>query len=84
MAEIQQHAPMNGVDSTHIAKEMARRWNCHTALLAFAKNIKHACALQANLLSTASDLERRKFIELVYAIYNDQGSVAIEKAQAAS
>lgn len=33
LIDVRQHSPMNGVDSQHLATELARRWNAHTDLL---------------------------------------------------
>jgi hypothetical protein len=39
MAEIIRHSPMNGIDSAHIANEMAKRWNSHRALIAALEDL---------------------------------------------
>ena len=49
-------------------------------LLDFALALRAICGKQANILSTASDLERREFVRRVYKLVNTDGNDAIAKA----
>ncbi len=48
-------------------------------LLAFALNVRAACAVQANLNSTASEADRSRFISDVYRLWNTDGIAATDK-----
>lgn len=49
-------------------------------LLGVIKKLGDICGMQSNLLSTATDKEKDKFIKLVYDLYNLMGVEAITKA----
>jgi hypothetical protein len=50
-------------------------------LLDVAKLLTRACGIQANLLSTASDAERRDFIKIIFKICDEVAAPAIAKAE---
>jgi len=58
----------------------ARLLSASKKLLSFAERIHQACAVQANLLSTASEADRSRFIAEVYAQWNDHGRFAVAEA----
>ena len=49
-------------------------------LLAFALNVRAACAVQANLNSTASEADRSRFISDVFRLWNTDGIAATDKS----
>ena len=49
-------------------------------LLAFAFNVRAACAVQANLNSTASEADRSRFISDVFRLWNTEGIAATDRA----
>lgn len=50
-------------------------------LLDVAKLLTRACGIQGNLLSTASDPERRELVKIIFEICNEVAAPAIAKAE---
>ena len=49
-------------------------------LIAFAERVRGLCARQANLLSTATDEDRKRFVREVYTLWNTDGIDAVAQA----